>query len=145
MPSENVEMARAGYTAIAHFYETGDSGPVRRHIERFMDPRCGLSAGSPEVFLEGTWDGHDGMFRFMTNQVEAYEKMWIEPQDFIEAGDWLVVPIRFGGRGKHSGIEVVLEPVHAFRMRNGLAIEFVVYRTMKEALAAVGAQPSTER
>src|SRR5688572_22100960 len=116
MPSENVEIARAGYAALSHFYETRDSEPIRRHIERFMHPDCLLSAGSAEVFVEGTWKGHDGVFRFMTNQLEALEDMWIQPKDFIETGEWLVVPIDFGGRARHTGMEVSLSPVHVFRV-----------------------------
>jgi hypothetical protein len=141
MASENVESVRAGYVEIARFYDTRDPEAIRAHIERFFHPDCVLSAGSPEVFVEGEWSGHDGIFRFMTNQLEAFEGMWIEPQDFIETGEeWLLVPIRFGGRTRHTGIEVELSPVHAFRLLDGRATEFLIYRTLPEALAGIGAQ-----
>jgi hypothetical protein len=144
MPSEDIETARAGFAAISHFYETGDPGPVRRHIGRFVEPDCEVSAGSPDVFLEGTWTGHDGMIRFMTNQVEAFEHMWIEPQDFIERDDWIVVPIKFGGRAKHTGMDLTLSPVHTFRMRDGRVAQFVIHRTLEDALAAIGSQARTD-
>lgn len=142
MDAEDVEVAREGYRAISQFYETRDPEPIRRHLERFFQPDAVLSAGSPEVFVEGEWSGHDGIFRFMTNQLEAFEGMWIEPQDFVEAGEeWLLVPIRFGGRTRHTGIEIELSPVHAFHLSDGRVTEFRIYRTMPEAIAGIGAQP----
>ena len=146
MASENVETARAGYASISHFYETRDPEPIRAHIDRFFHDDCKLSAGSEQVFVEGVWSGHDGIFRFMTNQLEAFQGMWIEPLDFIEEGeDWLVVPIKFGGTARHTGVEIVLSPVHVFRMVDGRATEFRIYSTVEDALSAIGAQPSTER
>jgi hypothetical protein len=145
MTSENVESARSGYMEIARFYETRDPEAIREHIERYFHPDCVLSAG-PEVFVEGTWSGHDGIFRFMTNQLEAFQGMWIEPLDFIEASEeWLVVPIRFGGTARHTGMEIALSPVHVFRMVDGRATEFQIFSTLEDAYSAIGAQPSTER
>src|SRR5215212_3484444 len=138
---ENVDLARAGYPAIEHYYATGDEGPVRRHIEQFMHPDCVLSAG-PEVFTEGVWTGHDGVLRFMKNQREVFRDMWIEPLDFIQAGDeWLVVPIRFGGTARHTGMEIELTPVHAFRVAEHRVTDFQIFQTLHDARTAIGAQP----
>jgi hypothetical protein len=146
MASENVKRARAGYVALAHFYETRDPVPIRRHLERVIHPACVVAAGSPEVFVEGTWQGHDGLFRFLTNQLDALEDMWIEPRDFIEMGEWLVVPVDFGGRAKHTGMEISLSPVHLLRVaEDHRVIEFWIHRTLGEALAAIEAQASTDR
>jgi hypothetical protein len=32
------------------------------------------------------------------------DEMWFQPDDLILAGDQVVVPLRWGGRGKGSGI-----------------------------------------
>jgi hypothetical protein len=141
MDPETIEMARAGYTTISHYYETGDEGPVRRHIAEFFDPACVLSAG-PEVFVEGEWSGHDGMIRFMTNQREVFQNMWIEPLEFIDTGgEWLLVPIRFGGRARHTGVEIELTPVHAFRIPGFRVTDFQIFQTLEDARAGIAAQP----
>ena len=132
MASENVEVGPLGLRGGSR---TSTRPATRRrsaaHIERFFHPDCVLSAG-PEVFVEGTWSGHDGIFRFMTNQLEAFQGMWIEPLDFVEAGEeWLVVPIRFGGTARHTGMEITLSPVHVFRLADGRATEFQIFRTRR--------------
>jgi ketosteroid isomerase-like protein len=66
--------------------------------------------------------------------------MWLEPVEYIDSeGDaWLVVPYRFGGTARHTGIEVRFEFVHVFTLRDGLTVRVNVYETREQALAAVG-------
>src|SRR3954453_4281562 len=145
MASENVEIARAAYGLIEHYYATGDEEPIRRHMKDRFDPGCVLSAG-PNVFLEGTWSGHDGILRFMTSQREVFRDMWIEPLDYIEVGDdWLVGPGKSRGHPRHTGIDLELGAVHAFHIHDGRAKEFRIFHALEDALAELGAQPSTER
>lgn len=73
--------------------------------------------------------------------------MWIEPLEYIDAGDRLVVPYRFGGQGHHTGIEVEFSFVHVFTMRNRKVARVDVYKTKTQALEAVGRseQPNEKR
>jgi len=72
--------------------------------------------------------GHEGLLRFAALQTEAFEEFWVQPQEMIDAGDRVVVPVRFGGRAQHTGLEVVFDVVHVCTARDGKA----------EALEAVG-------
>jgi ketosteroid isomerase-like protein len=62
----------------------------------------------------------------------------VKPQEYIDAGDHVVVPIRFGGRARHSGLEVAFEVVHVLTSRDGKWTRVDMYQTKVEALAAVG-------
>jgi ketosteroid isomerase-like protein len=83
-----------------------------------------------------TWHGHDGMLRFIAHQMEAFREMWVEPQEFIEAGDRLVVPVHFGGEARHTGIELEFTSVHVVTMRNGKAVRIDAFESKQEALDA---------
>jgi ketosteroid isomerase-like protein len=64
--------------------------------------------------------------------------MWIEPLEFIEVGDRLVVPYRFGGRARHTGIEVEFSFVHVLHLPDGKVVRCDVFKTKGEALEAAG-------
>ena len=50
----------------------------------------------------------------------------------------MVVAITFGGRARHSGLEVTLHPVHVFRLRDGRVFHWQIFQEREQALEAVG-------
>jgi len=40
--------------------------------------------------------GHAGLIQFTTLQTESFDDFWVEPLELIDAGNKIVVPIRFG-------------------------------------------------
>jgi ketosteroid isomerase-like protein len=131
---ENVELARRGYAGLNAFYKGGDFLPA---IRETCDPEVVLKPSGlfPEA---GEMRGHEGMLLFAERQAEAFEEMWIEPQEFIDAGDRVVVPLRFGGRARHTGIEAEFSVVHVWTVRNAKAIRIDMYRSKAEALDVAG-------
>ncbi len=69
------------------------------------------------------------------------DDMWLglglEPQEFIDAGNFVVVPFRLTGRGRASGAAFDEEEVQVFRLRNGKIIELREYSEKADALRAV--------
>ena len=92
MSQENVELARRGYAALNDAYRTGDFSAA---IEEFCDPEIVLTPSGilPE---SSEMHGHEGLLRFAALQTEAFEEFWVQPQEMIDAGDRVVVPVRFG-------------------------------------------------
>ena len=137
MSRENVEIARRAYAAMGVAYNTGDLLPV---IEEFCDAEIvfnneAIVSGYPE---KGEWHGHEGLLQFGAGQTEAFQQMWIEPQEFVDAGDSVVIPLRLGGKARHTGIEIGFSVVHAVTFRDGKAVRIDVYAERTEALKAVG-------
>jgi ketosteroid isomerase-like protein len=131
---ENVELARRGYSALNDAYRTGD---FQRAMEEFCDPEIVLTPSG--VLPESSeMRGHEGMARFVALQTEAFEEFWVEPLDFIDAGDRVVVPVRFGGRASHTGLDVAFEVVHVLTARDGKWTRIDMYVSTDEALKAVG-------
>jgi ketosteroid isomerase-like protein len=58
--------------------------------------------------------------------------------EYIDAGDAVVVVCRQVGRGLGSGAEVSTEMTQVFGMRDGMVTYWDAYRTKREALEALG-------
>ena len=127
MDVENVEIVRRGYRAF------GERG-VEAILE-FLDPEIewhmsAVFAHPPRVFR-----GHDGVrdvFRFFD---ELLDDLGVDPHEFIEAGDQVIVPVRMHGRLRESGEPVAYELVQVWLGRDGKAIRLVTYPDREAAIA----------
>jgi ketosteroid isomerase-like protein len=141
MSQENVEAVERAVAAVNETYRTGDMRPWRRLVEAECDPEIVLDAPT-DAFTEGEWRGHDGAVGFVANQMEVLDGMWLRVDEYIDVGDGdgdvIVVAITFGGRARHSGLEVELHPVHVFRRRDGRTLRWQIFQAREEALEAVG-------
>jgi hypothetical protein len=118
----HIQLAERGIEAINSTYRDGDLGPWRTHVERYFHPAVELVTGRG-AFTEGEWRGHDGVVRFVANQMEVLESMWLRLDELIEVRDERVVAeISFGGKARYSGLEVELTPVHFWEIDDGLVL-----------------------
>jgi ketosteroid isomerase-like protein len=62
----------------------------------------------------------------------------VEPREFIEAGDEIIVIFHARGRGKSSGIPLDVELAHVFTMQDGHLQVMRAYTSKASALEAVG-------
>jgi ketosteroid isomerase-like protein len=59
--------------------------------------------------------------------------------DFIDAGDRVVVPLSWGGRGRASGVEIAEpEETWVFTLRDGKVVHVKEYASKNAALEAAG-------
>jgi hypothetical protein len=84
MSQENVERARRAYAALNDAYRSGDVNDLLPIAEEMWDPAIVLRTA--DTFVEsGEWHGYEGLLRFTSDQMQAFERMWIEPGEFIDA------------------------------------------------------------
>ncbi len=139
MSEENVENARRGYAVLNEAYRAGDPSIFRPILEEYWDrnvvfePAGVLPDSSPRPHK-----GWDGVLAFIGNQMEAFSEGWLEATEFIDYGDYLVVPYRFGGRARHTGLPVEFSFVHLITLQNGKVTRLEVHRTKADALEAAG-------
>jgi ketosteroid isomerase-like protein len=138
MSQENVNAVEQAVAAVNETYRTGDMRPWRRLVEAECDPEIVLDAPT-DAFTEGEWRGHDGAVGFVANQMEVLDDMWLRVDEYIEVDDAevIVVAITFGGRARHSGLEVELHPIHVFRRRGGRTVRWQIFQERDAALEAV--------
>ncbi len=142
MSAESVEFVRRGYAAMSEML-------VRREVDRSLieetwTPDCVLRPAGilPE---SSEMHGHDGIAKFIENQMEAFDELEVEAKEFIDAGDRVVVPIRFGGKARYTGMDVGFDVVHVVSVRDGKVARTDMYREKAEALEAVGLSGSATR
>ena len=75
---------------------------------------------------------------FEKEDLEAWEERRFEPEDFIDAGDCVVVLQREYRRGKGSGVELETETAIVFEVRGGRVVRIQGYMDRGVALEAVG-------
>ena len=140
MSDQDIENARRGYAAVNEAYGSGDVNRLRPILEELWDPNVVFVAAGVLPDSSTRVQGWEGVLGFMANQMQAFEEgsMWMEPLEYIDAGDRMVVPYRFGGRAHHTGIEVEFSFVHVFTQRRGKTVRVDVYETKDDALADVG-------
>ena len=132
MSQEDVEVARRGYAAINQMLARGvvDRALIEElwTADTVLRP-AGILPESSEM------NGREGIARFMSTQMEAFDELRVEPVEFIDAGERVLVPIRFGGKARYTGMEVAFFVVQVVTVREGKCSRIDMFRERAEALA----------
>jgi ketosteroid isomerase-like protein len=127
--NENVEIARRAYEA----FNTGDiSGWLAMHS---ADAELHDLPNLPDAAVHR---GHAELQTWAEGMIETAEDLRFDPQRFIEAGEWVVVPVRGSGKGRGSGVPGELSFFHVFEFGDGKVRRLRSYASEDEALEAVG-------
>jgi ketosteroid isomerase-like protein len=130
MSRENVDLVREIFEA----WLRGDPA-----LDRF-DPDISMVESSA---LPGAVSAHglDEVRRY----IEGFSKHWddirFEPQEYLDAGDRVVVVARLIGRGRSSGVAVEREWAYVWTVRDGRALRMDGYADRAEALRVAGLDP----
>jgi ketosteroid isomerase-like protein len=96
-----------------------------RPLMDVLDPEFVLEMG----VLEGTFTGRDGFTRFIRGQVELFEDLRCDPEEFIDAGDQIVVPMCLRGRARSTGLPLEYHAIHVWTLRDGRAARLRLYES----------------
>ena len=140
MSQENVELVRGLWEPFKGVDLTAvdwDDEAIREMSERFWSPEVELrwSRSGPEARV---YQGRDGVIQAFREWVEPFREYYIEPLDFIEQEDRVIIPQRHRGIGSTSGVSVEDEFTHVYEVRDHMITRVDEYDTLKEALEAVG-------
>jgi ketosteroid isomerase-like protein len=131
MSQENVELVRQTYDAAMQ-------SDLNRMAE-LVDPDFefhGTVGGLEEGRL--TRGAQQFMEVFEKEDLDAWEERRFEAEDFIDAGDCVVVLQREYRRGRGSGLELEAETAVVFDVRGGRVVRIQGYMDRVAALEAVG-------
>ena len=126
MSQENVEIIRRGY---GHFMATGE---VRAHADLAWDVS---RLGWPDQQI---YPGVEGAMQFMAEWADAWDGWELEVEDYLDAGDRVVVILNQRGCSKATGIPVDMRFAQVWTLRDGQGIRMQLYASVEEALVAVG-------
>ena len=126
MSEENVEIIRRGY---AHFIATGE---INAHPDLVWDVS---RLGWPD---QQVYPGVEGAMRFNAEWAAAWDDWELEVEDYLDAGERVVVILNQRGRSKATGIPVDMRFAQVWTLRDGQGIRMQMYASVEEALEAVG-------
>ena len=142
MSKENVEIVRKMYEAFNRALAQENVEIARGDMDAlldFWDPEFELHDFADSPVVLGEVRGPEVWVRWIEQVTDAAE-IQFQPEQLIEAGDRVVIPLRMLARGKISGVRTEFDLVVVSTLRNGRIARSEVYRDRAQALEAVGLQ-----
>ena len=127
MSQENVEIVRRAFGY--EIYGLGD----RAEAEAIFDPDFVMNPTE-----EGPSYGLDAIRDNFERWAGAWEDLQVTGEEFLDAGDRVLVTEHHSGRGRGSGIEVDTRLYSVYTVRDGKVVRADEYTERAEALAAAG-------
>ncbi len=127
MSQENVEIVRRAFAY--EIYGVGD----RAEAEAIFDPNVVMNPTN-----EGPFHGLDAMRADFELWASAFEELEVSAEEFIDAGDRVLVTAYHRGRGRTSRVEVDGRFYEVYTLRDGKVVRVDEYVERAEALEAVG-------
>jgi ketosteroid isomerase-like protein len=126
MSQENVEIVRRSYE---HFKATGE---IRTGADDLVWDVSNLGWPDQQVYT-----GDEGAMQFNAEWAAAWDDWELEPEDYIDAGERVVVILIQRGRSKATGVPVEMRFAQVWTLRDGQGIRMQLYANVEEALEAV--------
>jgi ketosteroid isomerase-like protein len=127
MSQADVETLRAEYEAIG-----------RKDFFRSVHPDFELKTPDQGPEAGTTHRSPDEARRAFEDFFEPYEDVVIEPQEFFECGDRIVVFFLMRSRPRGSSAVVEIRAGHLWTMRDGKAARLEIFPQREKALEAAG-------
>ncbi|MGH2837085.1 MAG: nuclear transport factor 2 family protein [Thermoleophilaceae bacterium] len=129
MSEENVEIVRRAAAAFN-----------RRDVDAWLahfDPDVVWYA-FPDEPEPGPFRGHDAIRAMAARWMEVLSDFRIETKEYVDAGEYVLMPARMLGRIADSDADVTIDEVYVNKCRDGKIVEVRECRTRAEAIEAVG-------
>jgi uncharacterized protein len=139
MSRQNVEIVRQLYA----MWGRGDLDA----LYNFYDPEVEWDMTHSDVPDMGVYRGHDGVRAFFREWWAFFSEYHAEPEEYIDAGESVVVRGKDAGRSRAKTVAGFETPAYysemprfwqVFRLRHGRVVRVEFYRDEAEALEAVG-------
>jgi ketosteroid isomerase-like protein len=117
---------------------------VRRFFDSYQcdDPAEALAYLASDVVYhvgqEVPAQGRDEVAAMWERWASSWEEIQMNPEEFIEAGDHVVVAVHYSGRGRGSGIEFDALTYDVYTLRDGLCVRKLEFNERSDALEAAG-------
>lgn len=129
-------MSRENLEVVRRVFEAWNNSGVDGALSAF-DPSVEWTTPDDDPDA-GTYRGFEAVAAFLQGWEDSFEDFSGEAQEFIEAGDRVVVPLIVSGRPRGSNHVVTVPETQVFTVRDGRIVEVREYRTKAEALESVG-------
>ena len=135
MADDDVQTVRRIYAAL----QRGDVDELRTALTH--DIEWNLPEALP---WGGTHHGHDGVDAVTEVFGDHVEGSWADPDDYLDAGDRVVVLGRARGRARSSGQTFEVAFAHVWALTDGMPSWFRGYFDTRPIVAALEGRPDPE-
>ena len=134
MFEEDAERLRGAYQAF-------NEGGVEAFLER-LAPEVQIRDRDSSPDRAETRYGKAGIMELFASYMEAFDALRLEPQEFIDCGEQILVSLHQRVRGKGSGAEVVGNIAHVWTMRGTEPFRLRIFGDKESAIRALKAEGS---
>ncbi len=127
MSKANLEIVQR---SLSHFGETGEPDFRTMHPD--------VEVHDHDIPDAGTYRGRDGFLSWVEDWESAWESYSMRPENFIDAGDRIVVLLHMTATGGGSGVTVRRQDGMVYELRDGLIVRVDYFNNQRDALAAAG-------
>jgi ketosteroid isomerase-like protein len=132
--AEDVERLRVAYQAF-------NEGGVEAFLER-LAPQVQVRDRESSPDRAATVYGKEGIKQLFDSYMEAFDALSLEPQEFIDCGDQILVSLHQKVRGKGSGAEVVGNIAHVWTVRGEAPFRLRIFGDKESAINTLRAEGS---
>jgi ketosteroid isomerase-like protein len=129
MSQENVEVMR-------QVFATWEDDDLEGFIA-YMDEEL-VTCRHPPMPDPGTWYGRAGALDLVAEWLETFDDFTVSAEEYIDAGDHIVVRTLQGGRGTSGGVPVTGTVWFVCGLRSGRMVTWDIYGAGAQALEAAG-------
>jgi ketosteroid isomerase-like protein len=137
MSQENVEAVRRVFAA----FQGVDVGNFERRLDEVrevFDPAVEWVAAPHSLLASEEYRGYDGVRRFWTQFLSAWDEYGVHVEELIDAGDQVVAVLRLSGRTNELEVDEARSSL--ITLRDGRIVRIEPFASKAEALEAVGLQ-----
>jgi ketosteroid isomerase-like protein len=135
MSEENVEVVRRLFAA----FRSLDVGNFERRfdeVREIVDPEVEWVAAPHSLLASEEYRGYDGVRRFWTQFLSAWDEYGVEVEELIDAGDQVVAVMRLSGRTNELEVDEARSSL--VTLRNGRVVRIEPFASKDGALEAAG-------
>ena len=129
MSQENVEIVR-------RYLEASNGSAWKEQLAAFIDDDVEIDWTRSPAPYRGLYRGREEATQFF-EALDVWADARLEPAEFIDAGDDVLVPHVVHLRGR-DGIELAVRATYVFTMGDGRCVRWRIYQEHDEALKATG-------
>ena len=135
MSQENVEIVRRLLAAL----QSVDSGNFERRfaeVREIFDPEVEWVAAPHSLLASEEYRGYDGVRRFWTQFLSAWDEYGLQVDEVIDAGDQVVAVMRLSGRTNELEVDEARSSL--FTVRDARIVRIEPFASKDGALEAAG-------
>jgi ketosteroid isomerase-like protein len=132
MSQENVEVVRKAF----EYEYFGAGGPAEAAM--YFTEDFEMNPTEPGSFEEERTVGRDSIRRNFERWASAWESLEVSAEDFVDAGDRVVVTIHHAGRAQGSGADIEASFFAVYTLRGGKVARVDEFLELADALEAAG-------